>query len=93
MEIAVIFEWFYLYEVVSKYAKDILACTENTLKAYKRTRRKRQEHFIVNGEYADKHKTKLFSANFRPKPYIFQILNQIIEREKDRLTLSSILSL
>ncbi len=34
MEITVILEWFYLNEVVSTYAKTILACTENTLKEY-----------------------------------------------------------
>jgi|688.fasta_scaffold428123_1 hypothetical protein len=34
-------------------AKSILACTENTLKAYKRIRRIRRESIAVYGEYAD----------------------------------------
>jgi hypothetical protein len=65
MEITVILQWFYSDEVVSKYAKSILAYTENKLKEYKRIRRIRQEYFTVYGEYADRHKN--LSANFRPK--------------------------
>jgi hypothetical protein len=58
-----------------KYAKSILACTENTLKAFKRLRRIPQEYFAVYGEYADRHKIEPISANFRPKPKKIQILN------------------
>ncbi len=46
----------------------ILACTENTLKAFKRLRRICQEYFAVYGEYADRHKIEPFSADFRPEP-------------------------
>jgi hypothetical protein len=70
-----ILEWFYSYKVVSEYAKTILTCTENTLKAFKSIRRIRQKYFAVCWEYADRHKTELISANFRPKPKKFQILN------------------
>jgi hypothetical protein len=35
----------------------------------------RQECFAVYGEYADRHKIEPISANFRPKPKQFQILN------------------
>jgi hypothetical protein len=41
-----------MYEVVSEYAKSILACMENTLKEDKHIWRMRQEHFAVYGEYA-----------------------------------------
>jgi hypothetical protein len=75
METTAILEWFYLYKVVSEYAKSILSCTENTLKAFKRNRRIRQEYLAAYGEYADRHKTKPISANFRPKPKKIQILN------------------
>ncbi len=44
-EITAILEWFYIYKVVSGYAKSILACMENTLKEYKRIWRIRQEYF------------------------------------------------
>jgi hypothetical protein len=50
MEITTILEWFYLYKVVSEYVKSILACKENTLREYTRSRRIRQEYFTVNGE-------------------------------------------
>ncbi len=70
-----ILEWFYIYKVVSEYAKSILACMENTLKEYKRIWRTRQEYFAFFGEYADRHKIEPISANFRPKPRKFQILN------------------
>jgi hypothetical protein len=56
MEITAILEGFYLHKVVSEYAKSILACTENTPKAYKRNRRTRQEYFYK--EYANLHKFK-----------------------------------
>ncbi len=39
---------------------------ENTLKEDERIGRMRQEYFAVYGEYANRHKIKLFSANFRP---------------------------
>jgi hypothetical protein len=73
-EITAILEWFYLYKVVSEYAESILTCTENTLKAFKRVRRIRQEYLAVYGDYADKHKTEPISPNIRPKPKKFQIL-------------------
>jgi hypothetical protein len=60
----VILQWFYFNEVVSKYAKTILAYTEIKLKEYKRIRRIRQEYFAVYGEYADRHKTDDISENF-----------------------------
>jgi hypothetical protein len=53
-----------MYEVVSEYAKSISACTENTLKEYKRLRRTSQEHFAVNGEYAHRHKIEPISQIF-----------------------------
>jgi hypothetical protein len=34
MEITAILEWFHLNVVVSKHAKIILACTDNTVKEY-----------------------------------------------------------
>ncbi len=74
-DITAILGWFYLYKVLSEYAKNILACTENTLKAFQRIRRIRQEYFAVYGKYADRHKTEPISANFRPKSKIFQNLN------------------
>ncbi len=58
---------FYLYEVVSEYAKSIFSCTENTFKAYKSNRRIRQEYLAAFGEFNYRHKTELISANFRPK--------------------------
>jgi hypothetical protein len=64
METTAILEWFYLYKVVSEYAKSILLCTGNTLKAFKRNRRIRREYLAAYGEYADRHKTKPISANF-----------------------------
>ncbi len=54
-------------EVVSGY-QNILACSENTLKAYKRIKRIRQECFTVYGEYADRYKTEPIWVNFRPQP-------------------------
>ncbi len=67
-----ILEWLYFYEVVSKYAKSILACMEYTLKVYKHIRRILQEYFARDGEYADRHKTDTTSANFRPNPTKFR---------------------
>ncbi len=64
-----------LYKVISEYAKSILACTENTLKAFKLLGRIRQEYFAVYGEYAERHKIEPISANCRPKPKKTQILN------------------
>jgi hypothetical protein len=52
-ENAAILDQFYMYEVVSEYAKSILACVENTLKEFKRIWRMRQEYFAVHGEYAN----------------------------------------
>ncbi len=66
-EITAILELFYLYKFVSEYGKSILICKENTLKAYKRIRRIRQEYFAVYGDYADRHKSEPISANFRQK--------------------------
>ncbi len=77
-----ILQWFYLNKVVSKYAKSILACTENKLKEYKRNRRIRQEYFAVNWEYADRHKTEDISANFQAKPKEFQVLNDLPTRDQ-----------
>ena len=68
MEITAIFERIYFYEVISECGKSILARTDNTFKAFKRIRRKRQEDFAAYGEYADRHKTEPISMNFRPKP-------------------------
>ncbi len=59
-----------------KYAKSILACTENKLKEYKSLKRMRQEYFAVYREYADLHKTEAISVNFWPKQKKFQIINQ-----------------
>jgi hypothetical protein len=70
-----ILEWFYFYKVVSKYAKSVLSCTENMLKAFKPIKRIPQEYFAVCGEYAERHKTEPISANFRSKPKKIQILN------------------
>ncbi len=56
-------------------------CTENTLKAFKRIRRKRQEGLSVNGEYADGHNTEPISATFRPKQKKFQILNHLCRHD------------
>ncbi len=77
-EIKAFLERFYLYKVVSDYAKSILACTENSLKVFKRIRRIRQECFAVYGKYAGRHKTGPISVNFRPKPEKFQILITIL---------------
>ncbi len=71
-EISAILELCYLYKVVSEYTKSILSYTDNTLKAFKRMRRIRQDYFAVYGEYADRHKTEPISANFRPKPKNFR---------------------
>jgi hypothetical protein len=62
-ETTAILEWFYLYKVVSEYAKSILVYTENTLKASihiycKRISIYTKNIFSVNGEYAERHKTK-----------------------------------
>jgi hypothetical protein len=46
-----------------------------TLKEYERMRRKRPEYFAVYTKYADRHKTKSISANFRAKPKKNYILN------------------
>ncbi len=48
-------EWFYLQEVISEYAKNILTCTEKTLKAYKRIWRIRPKGF---DEYEEWQKSK-----------------------------------
>jgi hypothetical protein len=53
-------EWFSMYEVVSEYAKSILASTENTPRV-----------FCIHGEFADRHKIEPTSTNFRPKPKKF----------------------
>jgi hypothetical protein len=37
----------FLFEVFSEYAETILACLENKLKQYKRSKRIRQEYFAV----------------------------------------------
>ncbi len=44
-----------------EYAKSLLACTEITLKEYKHLRRIRQEYFVVQGEYANRHKIEPIS--------------------------------
>jgi hypothetical protein len=64
--ITAISQWFYLNEVVSKYAKSILAYTENKLKEYKRIRRivRTPRVFCVYKEYADRHKTEDISTNY-----------------------------
>jgi hypothetical protein len=62
---------------LSKYAKSILECTENTLKEYKRTRRICQEYFAVYREYADRHETESISVNFWPKPKKCHIINHL----------------
>jgi hypothetical protein len=41
---------------------------ENTLKEDKCIWKMRQEHFAVYGEYVNRYKIELISANFRPKP-------------------------
>jgi hypothetical protein len=68
-EITAILELFYLYKVVSEYGKSILAYTENTLKAFKRIWRVRQDCFAIYGEYAERHKLNLprriFDQNFK----------------------------
>ncbi len=56
-------EWFSMYEVVSEYAKSILASTENTPRV-----------FCIHGEFADRHKIEHNSTNFRPKPKKFRSL-------------------
>jgi hypothetical protein len=83
-EIRAILQWFYLNEVVSKYAKSILAYTENKLKEYKRIRRKVRTPrvFVVYREYVDRHKTEDISTNFWPKPKQFQILNHLSRRDR-----------
>jgi hypothetical protein len=58
-----ILEWFTIYEVVSEYVKSL-----ERLEEYKRLRRIRQEYFALYEEYADRHKIKPISSNFRPKP-------------------------
>ncbi len=75
MEIMAILEQYYQSKVFSEYAKSILACTENTLNAFKCIRKIRLEYFVVYREYADRHKTEPISANIRPKPKKIQILN------------------
>ncbi len=57
-----------MYEVISKYAKSILACTENTLIEYKSLRRIRQEYSIVHEEYEGGQQIEPITMNFRPKP-------------------------
>jgi hypothetical protein len=68
-EITAILELFYFYKVVSEYGKSILAYTENTLKAFKRIWRVRQDCFAYMdyGEYAERHKTEPTFANFFTK--------------------------
>jgi hypothetical protein len=59
----------------------------------KRIWRMRQEYFAVYGEYANRHKIKLISTNFRPKPTKFLIQNHLtdmIEWAKNHLTLLSL---
>ncbi len=55
---------------------------ENTLKEVKRIWRMRQEYFAVYGEYANRHKIELISANFRPKPKQFLIQNHLTEHDR-----------
>jgi hypothetical protein len=50
MEITSILEGFYLYKIVSEYAKNILAGMENNLKEHKRIWGKSQEYFAVHVE-------------------------------------------
>jgi hypothetical protein len=40
-----------------EYAKSIIACTENTLKEYKRILRIRQDYIAVYGDYANLRKS------------------------------------
>ncbi len=75
-------QWFYLNEVVFKYAKSILAYTENKLKEYKRIRSIRQEYFAMYRENADRHKTEDISAIALPIPKKFQTLNQLSRRDR-----------
>jgi hypothetical protein len=67
-EITGILERFFIQSCIRILQKNlILACTENTLKAFKRIKRIRKKYFAVYGEYADRHKTEPISANFLPK--------------------------
>jgi hypothetical protein len=50
MEITVILEGYYLYKIISEYVKNILACTENKLKEYKRIWRIHKGYFAVHVE-------------------------------------------
>jgi hypothetical protein len=60
----------------------VLACTENTLKEYKRKRRIRQQYFAVHRKYANRHKTESILSSFRPKLKKNQILNHLPIHER-----------
>ncbi len=75
-DITSILAWFYGFihtKSSPEYAQSILACTENTRRAFKRIRRIRQEYFAVYEEYADRHKTglsrRIFDQNQKNSDY------------------------
>jgi len=55
---------------------------ENMLKEYKHIWRIRQEYFAVNGEYANRHKSDLISANFRPNSEKILIRNHLAGHDR-----------
>jgi hypothetical protein len=71
-----------MYKLVSEYAKSIFACMENTLKENKHIWRMHQEYFAVYGEYANRHKIELISANFRPNSKKFIVQNPLTEHDR-----------
>jgi hypothetical protein len=66
-----------MYKVVSEYAESILARMQNTPKEDKD-----KEYFAVYGEYANRHKIEIISANFRPKPKKILIQNHLTEYDR-----------
>jgi hypothetical protein len=55
---------------------------ENKHKEYKRIWRISQKYFAVNGEYANRHKSEPFSANFLPHPEKILILNPLAGHDR-----------
>jgi hypothetical protein len=55
---------------------------KKALKEYKRILRIRQEYLAVYGEYANRHKSEPFSANFRPNPEKILVLNHLTGHDR-----------
>jgi hypothetical protein len=83
-EITAIFEWFYLYDVDSEYAKSISACSENRLTTYKRNRKKERKfiYLLLAISMVIKITTGTYLFILTNSPRIFCVVWRIRDRHK-----------